>query len=106
MPRSETQTWNGSSPFVNFPLNIRLHFGHVPCRLIPFDGQPASVVSMMKSTNFSDLLWNIADEIDTQYKQEELLSSVQFVDDIQSIYDFGMNHHVMFTCFGNLSGLI
>ena len=43
----------------------------------------------MKTNDLDDLLSNVADEIDDEYKNDDLLSSVQSVDDIHSIYSFG-----------------
>ena len=54
---------------------------------------------LMKSDNFNDLLWSVADEIDAQYKDEELLCSVQSIDDIQSIFSFGMHFAAFYIVF-------
>ena len=44
----------------------------------------------VKPRAFSDLLLSVADEIDYQYQNDTMLSSVQSVYDIQSIFTFGM----------------
>ena len=60
-----------------------------------FNEQPGSIV--LKTNDLDDLLSNVADEIDDEYKNDDLLSSVQSVDDIHSIYSFGTHH--MFSAF-------